>query len=947
MLVGFESMLLKKASPQWDSGCIARIRVIMDMLETPDKDLPLRDDIRLLGRILGDTVRSQEGEPVFAIVERIRRTSIRFHRDEDEAARHELEATLNSLSHGQSIQIIRAFSYFSQLANIAEDQHHIRRTRAHALAASAPREGTLAYALARARDAAISRPKLQDFFTNAIVCPVLTAHPTEVRRKSTIDREMEVAHLLAERDRLRLTPEETAANEEALRCAVLTLWQTSMLRGSRLKVVDEVANGLSYYDYTFLHELPRFYAALEDHLASSDPAWDGFELPSFLRVGSWIGGDRDGNPFVTAEVLRQALAMQSERALKFYLDEVHLLGGELSLDARLVTVSDQLKELAERSPDRSPHRRNEPYRLAVSGIYARLAATAQAFGQAEASRHAIGEAPPYAEAAEFVADLGALYRSLTANGSAALARSRLRSLRRAANTFGFYLAGIDLRQNSEVHERTVGELFEMTCPDSDYADLSEAARISLLREELNTARLLSSPFLRYSAETASELTILREAANAHRRYGRAAVPNYVISKTNGVSDLLEVGLLLKEAGLLRPRERELDVNIVPLFETIADLRNCGSIMDELFALPEYLRLLESRDRAQEVMLGYSDSNKDGGFLTSGWELYKAEIALIDTFRRHGLTLRLFHGRGGSVGRGGGPSYQAILAQPSGAVQGQIRITEQGEVIAAKYSHAEVGGRNLEILAAASLEATLLQPDRAAPREEYFAAMEELSNHAYRAYRNLVYETAGFERYFWESTVIGEIANLNIGSRPASRKNSTRIEDLRAIPWVFGWSQCRLMLPGWYGFGTAIKAWLAARPKDGMRILREMYREWPFFQTLLSNMDMVLAKSNIAIASRYAELVEDTELREAIFPRLRAEWQYTIEMLLAVTGQQALLDQNPLLARSIKNRFPYLDPLNHVQIALLKRHRAGDTDERVVQAIHLTINGIAAGLRNSG
>src|SRR5437764_3916367 len=544
------------------SGRIVRIRVIMDLHETPDKDLPLRDDIRLLGRILGDTVRTQEGEPVFEIVEHIRRNSIRFYREEDEAARHELEATLNGLSHGQNIQIIRAFSYFSQLANIAEDQHHIRRTRAHALAASAPREGTMAHALTRARDAAISRSKLENFFTNAIICPVLTAHPTEVRRKSTIDREMEVAHLLAERDRFRLTPEEAAANEEALRSAVLTLWQTSMLRGSRLKVVDEIANGLSYYDYTFLRELPRFYATLEDQLVSTDSTWANFELPSFLRVGSWIGGDRDGNPFVTAEVLRQSLGMQSERALKFYLDEVHLLGGELSLDARLVTVSDQLKDLAERSPDRSPHRRNEPYRLAVSGIYARLAATARAFGQAEASRHAIGEAPPYAEAAEFVADLGILYRSLTANGSATMARSRLRCWRRAANTFGFYLAGIDLRQNSEVHERTVGELFEMACTASNYAVLPEAARISLLREELKTARLLSSPFLRYSAETASELTILREASDAHRRYGKAAVPNYVISKTNGVSDILEVGLLLKEAGLLRPRYHELDVNIV-------------------------------------------------------------------------------------------------------------------------------------------------------------------------------------------------------------------------------------------------------------------------------------------------------------------------------------------------------------------------------------------------
>src|SRR5882724_2509329 len=429
----------------------------MNLLETPDKDLPLRDDIRLLGRILGDTVRSQEGEPVFAIVEHIRRTSIRFHREDDEAARHELEATLNSLSHGQGIQIIRAFSYFSQLANIAEDQHHIRRTRAHALAASAPREGTMAHALARARDAAISRSKLQNFFMNAVVCPVLTAHPTEVRRKSTIDREMEVAELLAERDRVVLTPEEAALSEEALRRAVLTLWQTNLLRGTRLTVLDEVVNGISYYDYTFLRELPRFYAALEDLLAAADPAWSGTELASFLRMGSWIGGDRDGNPFVTEEVLRRALRLQSNRALKFYLDELHLLGAELSLDGRLVGVSGDLSALAERSPDPSLHRRNEPYRRAISGIYARLAATAWALDRLESPHHAVGEAPPYPDVGGFIADLAVLHRSLAANGSTTLARGRLKTLRRAVDVFGFHLAGIDLRQNSDVHERTVGE----------------------------------------------------------------------------------------------------------------------------------------------------------------------------------------------------------------------------------------------------------------------------------------------------------------------------------------------------------------------------------------------------------------------------------------------------------------------------------------------------------
>jgi phosphoenolpyruvate carboxylase len=410
--------------------------------------------------------------------------------------------------------------------------------------------------------------------------------------------------------------------------------------------------------------------------------------------------------------------------------------------------------------------------------------------------------------------------------------------------------------------------------------------------------------------------------------------------------LLEVAVLLKEVGLARPLEGRLDVDIVPLFETIEDLQSCGNAMDDALSLPEYRRLLASRGNVQEVMLGYSDSNKDGGYLTSTWELYKAEIALIDTFGPHGVGLRLFHGRGGSVGRGGGPSYQAILAQPPGAVQGAIRITEQGEVIAAKYSNAEVGRRNLEAIAAATLEATLLESQHPAPRAEHLAAMDELSAYAHREYRDLVYETDGFERYFRESTVVGEIASLNIGSRPASRTGSARIEDLRAIPWVFSWAQCRLMLPGWYGFGTAVSKWLNLRPEE-IATLRAMYRDWPFFTTMLSNMDMVLAKSDIAIASRYSELVTDPGLRQAIFDRLHSEWHRSVEAVLAITEQKTLLEGNPLLARSIRNRFPYIDPLNHIQIELLRRHRAGAADSRVERGIHLTINGIAAGLRNSG
>ena len=914
--------------------------------ETSDKDAPLRYDIRLLGRILGETVRAQEGEPVFDLVERIRRTGVQFHRDADEAARQELQAIMSGLPTDQAVRIIRAFGHFSHLANIAEDQHHIRRTRAHAMAKDAPRQGTMAYALERARAAGVSREQLQTFLAHAVCVPVLTAHPTEIRRKSSIDREMEIARLLDLRDRIEFTPEELAANRRALRRAVLILWQTSILRDTRLRVIDEVANGLSYYDHTFLRALPVFYADLEDRLGATDPAWQGLDVPSFLRMGSWIGGDRDGNPYVTAEVSQQALGMQSKRALGFYLDELHLLGGELSLDGRIVPVSDGLRALVERSADHAPERQDEPYRRVIVGIYARLAATAKTLDGLEAP-HPVEPAPAYDSAVELKADLDTVYHSLAENGSLALARGRLRSLRRAVDVFGFHLASLDLRQNSDIHARVMAELVAAAGLEADYGKLDEPGRVALLLGELDTMRPLASPYLTYGEETTSELAMLRVAADAHRRYGRAAMPNYVISKADSVSDILEVAVLLKEVGLLRPREGHLAVDIVPLFETIGDLQHCGRIMDELLGLPAYRRLLASRGGTQEVMLGYSDSNKDGGYLTSTWELYKAELTLIETFRRHKVGLRLFHGRGGSVGRGGGPSYEAILAQPPGAVQGEIRITEQGEVIAGKYSNAEVGRRNLETLAAATLEATLLEGDRPAPPAAYLAIMEELSAHAFRAYRALVYETEGFDRYFRESTVLDEIANLNIGSRPAARSNKRRIEDLRAIPWVFSWAQCRLMLPGWYGFGSAIKSWVAAQSGDGMATLQAMHDDWPFFRTALSNMDMVLSKTDVAIASRYAELVTDEALREAIFPRLRQELQASIDAVCAITRQRTLLESNPLLARSIRNRFPYIDPLNHVQIELLKRHRAGDTDAGVVQGIHLSINGIAAGLRNSG
>ena len=911
---------------------------------TEEKDAPLQEDIRLLGRLLGDTVRQQQGEAVFDLVERIRQLSVRFHRHDDTAARQALESLLNSLSASHATQVIRAFSYFSLLANIAEDQHHIRRSRSHLIAGSAPRPGSVAHAV---EDVSQQHPPeaIVDFFRRAQIAPVLTAHPTEVQRRSILNCQIKIAKLLDARDRMQLTPEEAAEHAEELRQAILTLWQTRMLRDVRLSVLDEVNNGLSFHRSTFLHEVPRLYGYVEDLLAQKQtPVSD---LPAFLQVGSWIGGDRDGNPFVTAPVLEQAMTRQASLLMEHYLSELTRLRTELSLAERLATPSEAVKALADHAQDDSPHRADEPYRQAVTGIYARLAASAVNLTGEPVLRPPKRPAPPYPDAKAFATDLDALHHSLQANGSALLARGRLRRLRHTVRANGFYLASIDLRQNSDVHERVVAELLGAAQPEIDYLTLPENARVALLVEELQSVRPLYSPFLHYSEETTGEMAIFNAARRIHLRFGTDAIRNYIISKAASVSDILEVALLARESGLLRPAEGVLDLNIIPLFETIEDLQSASHVMEALFQLPLYRHWLTSRDNLQEVMLGYSDSNKDGGFLTSGWELFKAEESLVTVFKRHQIRIRLFHGRGGSVGRGGGPSYQAILAQPPGAVDGQIRLTEQGEVISAKYGNPEVGRRNLEVLVAATLEATLSPEKHPLPPPEFIAAMQTLSDHAFKAYRHLVYETEGFETYFWQSTVISEIAALNIGSRPASRKKSTKIEDLRAIPWVFSWAQCRLMLPGWFGFGAAVKAYLSGHGESGLTLLQRMYREWSFFATLLSNMDMVLSKSDLGIAARYADLVKDSALREQIFARISEEWHDTRDLLLKISGKRDLLEDNALLKRSIRNRFPYLDPLNHVQVELLNRYRQGQQDERLRQALHLSINGVATALRNSG
>ena len=927
-----------------------------------DNERPLVEDIRLLGRILGDVIREQEGVAAYELIEQVRKLSVSFRRDADPEADKALKKLLKGLSGDQTVSVIRAFTYFSHLANLAEDRHHIRRRAVHERAGDT-QEGSIEVALARLRWAGISTRTISTTLAHSFVSPVLTAHPTEVQRKSILDAERDIAQLLTARDDIKalalahnaakdaLTPRELAANEAQLRARVMQLWQTRLLRFSKLTVADEIENALSYYEATFLREIPKLYANLERELGNQP-------VHSFLRMGQWIGGDRDGNPNVSAETLNYALSRQAEVALRHYLTEVHFLGGELSLSAMLVDFSPEMRALAESSPDTSEHRKDEPYRRALTGVYARLAATLKELTGGDAARHAVAPQNAYLKSEDFLADLRTIEASLKAHHGEALIAQRLHPLIRAVEVFGFHLATVDLRQSSDKHEEVVAELLAAARIEPHYAKLDEAAKRALLVGLLNDARPLRVVGSDYSAHAQSELAIFEAARTVRARFGKEAIRHYIISHTETVSDLLEVLLLQKEVGLMHgtlDSNATNDLIVVPLFETIEDLRNAAPIMREFYALPGIAQLVKRSGAEQDIMLGYSDSNKDGGIFTSNWELYRAEIALVELFdvlaNSHNIQLRMFHGRGGTVGRGGGPSYQAILAQPPGTVRGQIRLTEQGEVIGSKYANPEIGRRNLETLVAATLEATLLQPTKPATKA-FLQAAAELSQASMAAYRTLVYDTPGFTEYFFSATPIREIAELNIGSRPASRKASQKIEDLRAIPWGFSWGQCRLTLPGWYGFGSAIAHMLGqggtpAARKEALALLQKMYKQWPFFRTLLSNMDMVLAKSDLALASRYSDLVGDARLRKKIFSAIEAEWHLTADALALITGEKQRLAGNAALQRSIRHRFPYIDPLHHLQVELVRRYRAGQADQRVQTGIHISINGIAAGLRNTG
>ncbi|MCF6386007.1 phosphoenolpyruvate carboxylase [Mycobacterium sp. MBM] len=905
---------------------------------------PMREDIRLLGAILGDTVRDQNGDAVFDLVERARVESFRVRRSEIDRA--ELAGLFRDIDVHQAIPVIRAFTHFALLANVAEDIHRERRRAVHEAAGEPPQDSSLAATYRKLDHAQLDADAVAEALTGALVSPVITAHPTETRRRTVFDTQHQITELM----RLRLHGHTRTDNgrdiDTELRRHILTLWQTALVRLSRLKISDEIETGLRYYPAAFLEVIPRVNAEVRTAFQRRFPGTAVLAEP-ILRPGSWIGGDRDGNPNVTADVVRLASGRAAYTAFAHYFGEITALEEELSMSARLVQVSAGLEALADVCAE--PARSDEPYRRALRVIHARLTATAAQILDRQPERELDLGLPAYDTPAQLLADLDIVDESLRTNGSAVLADDRLARLREAVRVFGFHLCGLDMRQNSEVHEQVIAELLAWAGVHPDYASLPEDERVTLLANEIGTRRPLIGPGADLSELAAKELGIVAAAARAVKVFGAEAIPNYIISMCQSVSDILEAAVLLKEAGLLdvsgeRPYA---PVGIVPLFETIDDLQRGASILEAALDVPVYATAVAARNGHQEVMLGYSDSNKDGGYLAANWALYRAELELVESARKTGIRLRLFHGRGGTVGRGGGPSYDAILAQPPGAVKGSLRITEQGEVIAAKYAEPRIAHRNLETLLAATLESTLLDTEGLGDfAESAYSVLDDLASRAQRAYAELVHQTPGFVQYFKESTPVSEIGALNIGSRPTSRKPTTAISDLRAIPWVLAWSQSRVMLPGWYGTGTAFEDYVAGDDAK-LEVLRDLYRRWPFFRTVLSNMAQVLAKSDLGLAARYSELVADEALRARVFDKIVAEHERTVRMHGLITGQDDLLADNPALARSVFNRFPYLEPLNHLQVELLRRFRAGDSDELVQRGILLTMSGLASALRNSG
>ena len=948
-----------------------------------DADSRLRWTVRQLGNVLGETIVEQEGQAIFDLVEELRALT-RAQRQGNQDAGPQIERLTTSLVDDLdgTLGVLKAFTTYFQLVNLAEEQQRVRVVRqraAHAQENDRSMPETIAAAVKTLRTGGTPPCEMRRLLDELLIKPVFTAHPTEAKRRTILLKLLDLTRLLHELEAHLLLPSEKMQNWEQIREIIVSLWQSDVNRERRPDVLDEVREGLYFFDTTLFDLLPDIYSELNQALdrefpdcvvsegADSSPS----HLPTFLRYGSWIGGDRDGNPFVTQDVTEGALRQQNQQALELYRRAVVGMYGHLSVANTRGAFSqeflDSLAQDLERAPQSDTARLDrfslEPYRQKMILIYRRLGATLAQNREAWQARRP--DLWAYQNADEFIDDLELIQRSLRQNKGKRLAEGRFARLVQQARIFGFHLASMDIRQHSDHHCEAVAELLHRySLPQDsnfDYTELPEQDRTRLLVEEIESPRPLTAR-LQYSVETNETVALFRLIRQAHERIAPEAIGAYIISMTTSVSHVLEVLLLAKDAGLFGK------LDIAPLFETIDDLVGAPEIMSALFESPIYRKHLAQRGNRQEIMIGYSDSNKDGGFLRSSWSLYQAQQRLARTCRAFEVKLTLFHGRGGSIGRGGGPANRAILAQPPGSVQGRIKITEQGEVISARYSNRAVAQRHLEQLVNAvllascetykdSLEGEELRENSSdASAHSWAEILETASERSEQKYRTLV-ENPAFLRYFHEATPIEQLAQMNIGSRPAKRRQTADISDLRAIPWVFAWTQSRVNLPGWFGLGTGLQA----DSDQKIAVLQEMYKDWPFFRTVIDRAQLSMRRADMPIAALYASLAEPST-QNAIFTEIIAEFQRTERLILEITGQAALLDNETWLQRSINLRNPYVDPLNYIQVALLNKQRtaggrkakngpeerdASGEDPRLRQAILLSINGIAAGLQATG
>lgn len=915
------------------------------------QDRQLSQQIHLLGDILGETIKEQEGDTLFDLVEEIRGLA-KAHREGDEPAGRQLLALVEGLPLMQARGVVKAFATYFQLVNLAEEQERVRVLHQRTVQANQqdmPRDESIAAAILRLREEELSADDIQTLLDHLFIMPVFTAHPTEAKRRVVLTKLNRLRETLYQLDFNKLTPYQVAEAIDNLREEMASLWQTDETRSRKPTVLDEARNGLYYFDSTLFELVPQIYRELEDALAKYYPEYS-FNIPIFLRYGSWIGGDRDGNPFVTLEVTEEVLREQKRKVLKYYKSVLDRMHGHLSTSSRY-QISEELLASIEEDAQLFPNRATfveerymkQPYRQKMFFIYDKLTATLE--DSERPWRHKrFARAGVYQHADELLADLRLVQDSLRGHrGGERLANGRLATLIKQVEIFGFHLATLDIRQHAERHRSALAEVFERYNIAKVYAHWPEPRKIELLTKELLNPRPLTSANLSFSEQCNETIEVLRLIGRAHERIGELAIQSYVISMTTGVSDVLAVLLLAQDAGV----DNQLD--IVPLFETVPDLHAAPAIMEKLFTNAAYAKHLKARGWAQQIMIGYSDSNKDGGYLSANWELHLAQRALAAMCDKHNVTLTLFHGRGGSTARGGGPANRAILAQPVESVRGRIKLTEQGEAITNRYANFEVSHRHLEQMVNAILLSSGKRPTHKLARGgEWEAAMQALSPLAEENYRAFIHHSAPLLRYFQEATPTNEIGGLNIGSRPAKRRDTKGIQDLRAIPWVFAWMQSRVTIPSWYPLGAALNQW-AGEDEEKWTRLSNMYHNWPFFRTMIDNAQMGMRKADMLIADVYSSLT-DPQTRNEIFLALRTEYERTEQAILRLTEQLALLDNQQWIKDSIRLRNPYIDPMNYIQVALLHRLRedpTGPEADKLREAVLLSVNGIAAGLRNTG